>query len=137
MDGSQITALTGLLTVIGTGIGWLVLRWDKRRPAVPRRAAATAHASQAMTDALSVVQDSLGADLTRVRREADEDREQHRLDRAADRARLDALDGEVETLRREVRTLRTAWSDWYRDLTDRWLHHREQAAPPSPPNLDH
>lgn len=136
MDGGQITALTGLLVALGSGASWLILRWDKRRSAVPRSQAATAQAAQSMTDALDVVQRSLGEDLTRVRREADEDRRKHRADRDADRARLDALDTEVQALRREVRTIRTAWADWYQSLVDRWHVHREQPAPPMPPTLD-
>lgn len=131
-----MSGLALLLTTIGSGVAWLVLRWDKRRPKVSRQAALTAHASEAVTGALATVQQSLSDDLTRVRRDAEEDREQYRADRDADRARLDSLSGEVEALRREVHVLRATWSAWYRDLVDRWHLHRTQAAPPSPPNLD-
>lgn len=136
MDGPQMSGLALLLTTIGSGVAWLVVRWDKRRPKVSRQAALTAHASEAVTGALATVQQSLSDDLTRVRRDAEEDREQYRADRDADRARMDSLSGEVEALRREVHVLRAAWSAWYRDLVDRWHLHRAQAAPPSPPNLD-
>lgn len=136
MDGPQMSGLALLLTAIGSGVAWLVVRWDKRRPKVSRQAALTAHASEAVTGALATVQQSLSDDLTRVRRDAEEDREQYRIDRDADRARMDSLSGEVEALRREVHVLRAAWSAWYRDLVDRWHLHRAQAAPPSPPNLD-
>lgn len=136
MDGSQMSGLALLLTTIGSGVAWLVVRWDKRRPKVSRQAALTAHASEAVTGALATVQQSLSDDLTRVRRDAEEDREQYRTDRDADRARMDSLSGEVEALRREVHVLRAAWSAWYRDLVDRWHLHRAQSAPPSPPNLD-
>lgn len=136
MDGSQMSGLALLLTTIGSGVAWIVVRWDKRRPKVSRQAALTAHASEAVTGALATVQQSLSDDLTRVRRDAEEDREQHRRDRDADRARMDSLSGEVEALRREVSSLRATWSAWYRDLVDRWHIHRTQAAPPSPPNLD-
>ncbi|WP_114202851.1 hypothetical protein [Janibacter anophelis] len=136
MDGSQMSGLALLLTTIGSGVAWLVVRWDKRRPKVSRQAALTAHASEAVTGALATVQQSLSDDLTRVRRDAEEDREQHRRDRDADRARMDSLSGEVEALRREVQVLRAAWATWYRDLVDRWHIHRAQAAPPAPPNLD-
>lgn len=136
MDGSQMSGLALLLTALGSGVAWLVVRWDKRRPKVSRQAALTAHASEAVTGALATVQQSLSDDLTRVRRDAEEDREQYRAERDADRARLDSLSGEVEALRREVHVLRAAWGTWYRDLVDRWHLHRAQPAPPSPPNLD-
>lgn len=136
MDGPQMSGLALLLTTIGSGVAWLVVRWDKRRPKVSRQAALTAHASEAVTGALATVQQSLSDDLTRVRRDAEEDREQYRADRDADRARMDSLSSEVEALRREVHVLRATWWAWYRDLVDRWHLHRAQAAPPSPPNLD-
>lgn len=136
MDGSQMSGLALLLSTIGGGVAWLVVRWDKRRPKVSRKAALTAHASEAVTGALATVQQSLSDDLTRVRRDAEEDREQYRADRDADRARMDSLSSEVEALRREVHVLRAAWSAWYRDLVDRWHLHRARDTPPSPPNLD-
>lgn len=128
MDAPQIVALTGLLATVGSGAGWLIVRWDKRRPAVPRSEAVMAGASQATRDALDVVQQSLSTDLERVRREAEEDRERHRRDRESDRGRITLLE-------REVHAIRDGWSVWYRDLSDRWSHHREQARPPYPPDL--
>lgn len=136
MDGPQITALTGLLTTIGAGIGWLIVRWDKKRPAVPRKQAITAQASQATAEALAAVQESLTADLERVRREADEDRERARADREQDRLERTADRARIGSLEREVHYIRDGWNSWYRDLTDRWHHHRSRDFPPKPPTLD-
>lgn len=136
MDGAQMSGLALLLTTIGSGVAWLVVRWDKRRPKVSRQAALTAHASEAVTGALATVQQSLSDDLTRVRRDAEEDREQYRADRDADRARLDSLSGEVEALRREIRSVRAMWGEWFHDLEARWAHHRQQQRPPRPPTAN-
>ena len=47
--------------------------------------------------------------------------------------RMDELNSRVGSLENEVRTIRDVWRGWYRDLDERWEHHRAQDRPPKPP----
>lgn len=116
LDEGQITALTGLLVAIGTGIGWLVHRWDKKRKPVDRPVAETARAvedapevaTEAVKSALKVVTQSVTSDLARVRADAKADRDRYIADRRADRERMSILEKETEGLRADVDELRRA-----------------------------
>lgn len=114
---SAIAALTGLIT-------FFVGRHDKNKDPIPKQAAEVAIAK----DALGVVKgsyDFLIEDVARLRTD---------LNGVKDEA--SSLRQEVQLLRREVQSIRSAWAMWYRDLSDRWLVHREQPAPPIPPTTD-
>ena len=121
LDEGQITALTGLLVAVGTGIAWLVHRWDKTRKPVDRDAADTARAvedapeavTEAVEKALDVVTASLVEDLERVRTDAANDRkaaardrERYRREREADREQLDRQGAEIRRVSGEVNDLR-------------------------------
>ena len=140
MDGPLITAITGLLIAVGSGIAWLVQRRDKARPRIARQAAEVAQASDAVGGALTVVQDSLTREIARLRADSEADRTRWAAERAADRDRIACLgaadrdriaclEQTTEKLRRGIET----WGAWYRDLSDRWHEHRAQDDPPPPP----
>lgn len=131
--GALITAVTGLLIAVGSGIAWLVQRRDKARPAISRQVAEVSQASDAMGGALTIVQASLTADLERVRKDAEADRARAAAGREADRARIACLERRTEELRRDIENVRSAWGAWYRDLVDRWHEHRTHDDPPAPP----
>ena len=133
VDGPLITAVTGLLIAVGSGIAWLVQRRDKARPRIARQAAEVAQASDAVGGALTVVQDSLTREIARLRADSEADRTRWATERAADRDRIACLEQTTEKLRRDVETVRTTWSAWYRNLVDGWHEHRTQDNPPAPP----
>jgi hypothetical protein len=134
MEGSLITAVTGLLIAVGSGIAWLVQRRDKARPRIARQAAEVAQASDAVGGALTVVQDSLTAEIARLRADSEADRARWATERAADRDRIACLEQAQEALHHDIETVRSMWSRWYRDLADRWDEHRVRTDPPPPPH---
>ena len=62
-----ITALAGLLTTAGVGAAWLIKRLDARKDQIPRAQADVAQASEAVGGALAIVQQSLTAEIDRLR----------------------------------------------------------------------
>lgn len=117
MTEGELTALGALFGTIGTGIAWIVHRWDKRRKAVPREEADLARATEdapeaateAVEEALRVVKSSLVEDLERVRRDAARDRAAARRDRerhSADRERIATLEEETGGLRADMDDLK-------------------------------
>ncbi len=100
--GALITAVTGLLIAVGSGIAWLVQRRDKARPAISRQVAEVSQASDAMCGALTIVQASLKdaeivqasltADLERVRKDAEADRARAAAGREDCHARIACLE---------------------------------------------
>ncbi len=117
MTTAVVSALVSLLIAAGSALGWLIRRRDQRADPLPRQAVELTLAR----DALGIIgasRDALTEDVGRLR------------------ADLTDLTDEVHSLRREVRTLRAAWSAWYADLTTYWHRHRAQATPPPPPTLD-
>ena len=106
MDGPLITAVTGLLIAVGSGIAWLVQRRDRARPRIARQAAEVAQASDAVGGALTVVQDSLTAEIARLRADSDADRTRWATERAADRDRIACLEQTTQELRHDVTVLR-------------------------------
>lgn len=124
---SNLGGIAALVTAIASLAGlvtFFVSRHDKAKDPIPKQAAEVAMAKEA----LGIVKDSrdtLVEDVARLgQRVEDVEGEAH------------ALRGEVQALRREVESIRNRWAAWYRDLTDRWSTHREQAAPPLPPTAD-
>lgn len=116
-----VRELTALLVAIGTGIAWIVHRWDKARRPVNRDTADMARAvedapeaaTEAVEKALDVVTSSLVDDLERVRADAERDRraaardrERYRKDREHDRERLDRQGAEIRRVSGEVEDLR-------------------------------
>ena len=79
------------------------------------------------------MQESLTAEIARLRADSEADRTRWATERTADRDRIACLEQTTEKLRRDVETVRTTWSAWYRDLVDRWHEHRTQDDPPAPP----
>lgn len=124
MTPGEIAALVSSIAALAGAGAFYVGRHDKAKDPLPKEAAEVAIAK----DALGVVKashDTLVADVARLN------------------ARIDDVEGEAHTLReevqmlrREVQSIRSAWAMWYRDLADRWILHREQAAPPVPPTTD-
>ena len=47
-----ITAVSGLLVVLGGGIAWIARHWDKRKPSLSRQTAAVAEANDAVGGSL-------------------------------------------------------------------------------------
>lgn len=115
-----ITALAGLLTTAGVGAAWLIKRLDARKDQIPRAQADVAQASEAVGGALAIVQQSLTAEIDRLRAQADADRAEYRA--------------QIDALRDEVRDVRSSWGAWYRDLADHWETHRARISPPPPPH---
>ena len=106
MDGPLITAITGLLIAVGSGIAWLVQRRDKARPRIARQAAEVAQASDAVGGALTIVQSSLTAEIARLRADSEADRTRWATERAADRDRIACLEQTTQELRHDVTVLR-------------------------------
>ena len=106
VDGPLITAITGLLIAVGSGVAWLVQRRDKARPRIARQAAEVAQASDAVGGALTVVQDSLTADIARLRADSAADRAQWATARTADRGRIACLEKTTQELRLDIVALR-------------------------------
>lgn len=148
MSEGYVRELTALLVAVGTGIAWLVHRWDKARKAIPRDTADMARAvedapeaaTQAVEKALDVVTASLVEDLARVRADAARDRSAATRDRErhrADRERIERLEQadadkgtELGRLRSQVLRLAGVLS---RDVTSvlDWI---EGGAKPPPPH---
>ena len=116
MNAAVVTTVGGIVATVVTLAIFLIGRNDKRKDPITRTAAELAIAS----DALGIVQasrDALSDDVTRLI-----------AARTADRERIAAVE-------LEVRAIREGWAGWYRDLTERWAHHREQPRPPHAPDL--
>lgn len=133
-DGQLITAVTGLLIAVGSGIAWVVQRRDKARPRIARQAAEVAQASDAVGGALTVVQASLTSEVERLQRDREADRARAAADRDADRERIGSLERTTQDLRRDVERVTSTWARWYTDLVDRWHEHRVRDDPPEPPS---
>lgn len=136
VDGPLITAVTGLLIAVGSGVAWLVQRRDKARPRIARQAAEVAQASDAVGGALTVVQDSLTREIARLRADSEADRTRWATERAADRDRIGGLEQTTEDLRRDVTALRETEARLVRWLRAIRLGVASGSIPPWPQDPD-
>ena len=136
VDGPLITAVTGLLIAVGSGVAWLVQRRDKARPRIARQAAEVAQASDAVGGALTIVQSSLTAEIERLQRDRDADRARLTADRDTDRERIGVLEKTTENLRRDVTALRETEARLVRWLRAIRLGVASGSIPPWPQDPD-
>lgn len=124
MNPGEIAALVSSIAALAGAGAFYVGRHDKKKDPLPKEAAEVAIAK----DALGVVKashDTLVADVKRLNERIDDvEGEAH------------TLREEVQMLRREVQSIRSAWAMWFKDLENRWVVHRQQDAPPPPPTTD-
>lgn len=121
MDAAVIVAIIGGVVTLAT---FLISRRDKAKDPIPKQAAELAMAKDAV-GIIKLSHDTLVVDVARM---------SSRLDDAE--GEVHALRDEVHELRRQVQAIRLRWSTWYQDLSDRWVVHREQPAPPLPPTAE-
>lgn len=94
IEGNVVASVLSALAIIGSGIGWLIARHDKKKDPLPKAAAEVALAREA----LGIVSESaqtLKEDLARIKADREEDRtriDQLEKDGVADRARISRLE---------------------------------------------